>query len=237
KEKVKAVFAEVLSDNRVTLLGSEATKVAEAYKIPVAPVYLVNSPDEAVSAAEKMGYPVVLKIASPQIIHKSDVGGVKVGLNSAQEVKDAYDDIMESVTRQLPDTRIYGIEVQPMMPKGNETLIGMTRDAQFGPLIAFGMGGIYVNLLQDVFFRLANGLTREDIEEMISETKAYTLLKGYRGSEPSHIPSIIDTIARIAQLSLDFPEIAELDLNPVIAYPDKAAALDVKITLSGDKQK
>ncbi len=237
KEKVKAVFVEVLGDNRVTLLGSEATKVAEAYKIPVVPVYLVNSPDEAVAAAEKMGYPVVLKIASPQIIHKSDVGGVKVGLNSAQEVKDAYNDIMESVTRQLPDTRIYGIEVQPMMPKGNETLIGMTRDAQFGPLIAFGMGGIYVNLLQDVSFRLANGLTREDIEEMISETKAYTLLKGYRGSEPSHIPSIIDTIARIAQLSLDFPEIAELDLNPVIAYPDKAAALDVKITLSGDKQK
>ncbi|HHX73276.1 MAG TPA: acetate--CoA ligase family protein, partial [Firmicutes bacterium] len=234
KEKVKAVFAEVLRDNRLTLLGSEATQVAEAYKIPVAPVYLVKSPDEAVAAADKMGYPVVLKIASPQIIHKSDVGGVKIGLESAQEVRDAYNAIMESVTRALPDTPIYGIEVQSMMPKGNETLIGMTRDAQFGPLIAFGMGGIYVNLLQDVSFRLANGLTQEDIEEMISETKAYTLLKGYRGSEPSHIPSIIDTIARIAQLSLDFPEIAELDLNPVIAYPDKAAALDVKITLAGD---
>jgi len=235
KEKVKEVFAEVRRDNRVTLLGYEATMVAEAYKIPVAPVVLAKSPDEAVAAAEKMGYPVVLKVASPHIIHKSDVGGVKVGLSSAQEVKDAYNAIMESVTRLMPDTPIYGIEVQVMMPKGTETLIGMTRDVQFGPMIAFGMGGIYVNLLKDVSFRLANGLTREDIEEMISETKAYTLLKGYRGSEPCDIPSLVEAIARIAQLCMDFPEIAELDLNPVNAYPDKAVALDVKITLAGNK--
>ncbi|NLZ38620.1 MAG: acetate--CoA ligase [Firmicutes bacterium] len=237
RQEVKATFYDVLRDKRLVLLGNETTRVAEAYGIPVAPIYLVNSPEEAVERAEAMGYPVVLKIASPKIIHKTDVGGVKVGLESAQEVRNAYLEIMESVNRLMPGAPIYGIEVQKMMPKGNELIIGMTRDLQFGPLIAFGMGGIYVNLLKDVSFRLAKGLTVQDIEQMITETKAYTLLRGYRGSTPSDIPSIVKTIARVAQLSLDFPEIAEMDLNPVIAYPDGAVALDVKITISYDKLK
>lgn len=234
KEAVRKVFAEVVKDGRTALLGYETTKVAEAYKIPVAPVYLAKSPDEAVELANKLGYPVVLKIASPEILHKSDVGGVKIGLETAQEVKEAYQAIMDSVSKALPDAPIYGIEVQKMMPKGTEILIGMIKDAQFGPMIAFGMGGIYVNLLKDASFRLAKCMTREDIEEMMTETKAYTLLKGYRGSEPADLPSIVDAIARVTQLSLDFAEIAEIDLNPVVAYPDGAAALDVKITLNGE---
>ncbi|HZK25522.1 MAG TPA: acetate--CoA ligase family protein [Oscillospiraceae bacterium] len=231
-QAVKATLYDVLRDHRLVLLGNEATQVAQAYGISVAPVYLVNSPDEAIEKAESMGYPVVLKIASPKIIHKSDVGGVKVGLESAQEVKDAYVAIMESVSRLMPGTPIYGIEIQKMMPPGNELIVGMSRDLQFGPLIAFGLGGIYVNLLKDVSFRLAQSLTLHDIEEMITETKAYTLLRGYRGSTPSDIESLVQTIARIAKLSLDFPEITEIDLNPVIAYPDSAVALDVKITVS-----
>ena len=234
RQEVKATFYDVLRDRRLVLLGNETTKVAEAYGIPVAPIYLVNSPEQAVEKAEAMGYPVVLKIASPKIIHKTDVGGVKIGLASAQEVREAYLEIMESVKRLMPGAPIYGIEIQKMMPQGNELIIGMTRDLQFGPLIAFGMGGIYVNLLKDVSFRLAKGLTLQDIEQMITETKAYTLLRGYRGSTPSDIPSIVQTIARVAQLSLDFPEITEMDLNPVIAYPDGAVALDVKITISYD---
>jgi acetyltransferase len=236
KNGVKATFYDVLRDRRFVLLGNETTQVAEAYGIPVAPVYLAKSQDEAVSMAESLGYPVVLKIASPKIIHKSDVGGVHIGLENADQVRNAYLSIFESVRRLMPGTPIYGIEVQKMMPKGNELIIGMSRDVQFGPLLAFGLGGIYVNLLKDVSFRLAAGLTLEDIEEMITETKAYTLIRGYRGSKPSDIGALVHTLGLVARLSLDFPEITEIDLNPVIAYPDGAVALDVKITVSHDDE-
>ena len=232
KIAVKAILYDVLRDHRVVLLGNEATQVAAAYGIPAAPIYLAKDPDEAVEMAQSLGYPAVLKVASPKIIHKSDVGGVKVGLKDAGEVREAYLEIMDSVTRLMPGTPIYGIEVQKMMPGGPETIIGMTKDLQFGPLLAFGLGGIYVNLLEDVSFRLAEGLTMDEITEMITETKAYTLLRGYRGSTPSDMDAIIHTLARVARLSLDFPEITEIDLNPVIAYPEGAVALDVKITAS-----
>jgi acetyltransferase len=119
-----------------------------------------------------------------------------------------------------------------MMPQGTELIIGMTRDVQFGPLIAFGLGGIYVNLLKDVSFRLAYGLTREEIQQMLTETRAYTLLRGYRGEKPRDLEAIIEMIARTARLVLDFPEIAEMDINPVFAYTDGARALDIKITIS-----
>ncbi|MBS4032438.1 MAG: acetate--CoA ligase family protein [Clostridiales bacterium] len=229
---VKATFYDVLRDRRVVLLGFEATQVAEAYGIPVAPVYLAKSAEEAVEIAESLGFPSVLKVASPKIMHKSDVGGVKVGLHDSRQVTEAFHAIMESVTRLMPGTPIYGIEVQKMMPPGNELIIGMVRDVQFGPLLAFGLGGIYVNLLKDASFRLAQGLTKTQIEEMIAETKAYTLIRGYRGSQPSDIGTIIDTIARVGRLALDFPEITEIDLNPIIAYPEGAVVLDVKITVS-----
>ncbi len=232
RKAVKAVFYDVLRDRRLVLLGNEATQVAQAYNIPVAPVSLARTPEEAVHFARELGYPVVLKIASPKIIHKSDVGGVKTGLSGPDEVIEAYRSIMDSVRHYMPDTPLYGVEVQKMMPKGHETIIGMSRDVQFGPMIAFGLGGIYVNLLKDVSFRLGEGLTRQHIREMIAETKAYTLLRGYRGSEPADLEAIADTIARVARLTLDFPEITELDLNPVIAYPQGAVALDVKITIS-----
>ncbi|MBS4008502.1 MAG: acetate--CoA ligase family protein [Clostridium sp.] len=237
-QAVKAIFYDVIRDRRLVLLGNEATKVADAYGIPVAHVYLARTPDEAVAMAETVGYPVVLKVASPKIIHKTDIGGVKTALENAAAVREAYFAIMESVRRLLPATTIYGIEIQKMMPKGNELIIGMSRDVQFGPLIAFGMGGIHVNLLKDVSFRLAIGLTLEEIEEMISETKVYSLIRGYRGSKPSNIGALVHILVQVAQLALDFPEITEIDLNPVIAYPDSALALDVKITISNlDEQK
>jgi acetyltransferase len=173
-----------MRDNRLVLLGSEAAAVARAYGIPAAPISLVTTPDEAVEEAEKMGYPVVLKVASPKILHKTDVGGVKIGLDSPEAVRKGFIEIMENVHRLMPQAVIYGVEVQKMMPRGVELIIGMTRDVQFGPLIAFGLGGIYVNLLKDVSFRLAKGLTEREIENMLRETKAYTLLRGYRGEKP-----------------------------------------------------
>ncbi|MQL51744.1 CoA-binding protein [Desulfofundulus thermobenzoicus] len=232
KRAVKAIFYDVIRDNRLVLLGSEAAAVARAYGISAAPVSLATTPDEAVEEAQKMGYPVVLKVASPKILHKTDVGGVKVGLDSPEAVRRAFVEIMENVNLLLPEAVVYGIEVQKMMPKGTELIIGMTRDVQFGPMIACGLGGIYVNLLKDVSFRLARGLTRREIENMLAETKAYTLLRGYRGEKPADLPALVDAIGRTARLVLDFPEINEIDINPVFAYNQGLSALDIKITIS-----
>jgi len=232
KQKVMDIFEAVKSDGRLVLLGSEAALVAQAYGIPAAPVELANSPGESVALADKMGYPVVLKVASPKIMHKTDVGGVKINLKNAEEVRRGFIEIIENIQRYLPEVVIHGVEVQKMMPKGVELIVGMSRDVQFGPLIAFGLGGIYVNLLKDVSFRLARGLNRKEIETMISETKAYTLLRGYRGEKPVDLGSIVSLIKRVGHLVLEFPEITEMDINPVFAYPDGASALDIKITVS-----
>lgn len=232
KKTVKAIFYDVLKDNRLVLMGSEAAEVARAYGISAAPVVMTGTPEEAAAEADRMGYPVVLKVASPKILHKTDVGGVKIGLKSAEEVKQAFTEIMESVHRYLPKVIVYGVEVQKMMPGGTELIIGMTRDVQFGPLIAFGLGGIYVNLLKDVSFRLANGLTDKEIEALLAETKAYTLLRGYRGEAPRDMAAVVDVVKRTARLVSDFPEITEMDINPVFAYEKGLSALDIKITIS-----
>lgn len=229
---VKAVFYDVKRDNRLALLGSEAAEVIEAYGIAAAPTILSQNPDEAAEIADQLGYPVVLKIASPKIMHKTDVGGVISNVQSAEEVKNAYVNIIENVHRYLPKVVPYGIEIQKMVPKGIELIVGMTRDVQFGPLIGFGLGGIFVNLIKDVSFRLAQGLTGAEIAEMIAETKAYSLMKGYRGENPVDILAVSEAIRRLAVLATDFPEITEIDINPVFAYEDGIAALDVKITLS-----
>ncbi|NPV73286.1 MAG: acetate--CoA ligase [Pelotomaculum sp.] len=232
KKTVKAIFYDVKKDNRLVLLGSEAAEVVAAYGVPVAPTVLSSSPEEAAGQADKIGYPVVLKIASPKIMHKTDVGGVKTGLATHDQVKAGFIEIMDNVHRYLPRVSVYGVEVQKMMPKGIELIIGVTRDVQFGPLIAFGLGGIYVNLLKDVSFRLTDGLSPREVINMIAETKAYTLLRGYRGEKPADIKAIIEIIGRVAKLVNDFPEITEMDINPVFAYNKGACALDVKITIS-----
>jgi len=231
-KSVKAILYDVKKDKRLVLLGSEAAEVVEAYGIPAAPTTLAASPEEAAESAGQLGYPVVLKIASPEILHKSDVGGVLIGLDSPERVCAGFLEIMNNVQRYLPKAAVYGVEVQKMMPKGTELIIGMSKDIQFGPLIAFGLGGIYVNLLKDVSFRLASGLNRREIENMLAETKAYTLLRGYRGEKPADIEAIIGIIGRVARLVTDFPEITEMDINPVFAYNQGACALDVKITVS-----
>ncbi|KUK82683.1 MAG: Acyl-CoA synthetase [Pelotomaculum thermopropionicum] len=232
QKTVKAIFYDVLKDKRLVLLGSEAAEVVAAYGIDAAPTLLASSPEEAVDIADQMGYPVVLKVASPKIMHKTDVGGVKTGLESPEKVRQGFLEIMDNVHRHLPRVIIYGVEVQKMMPKGIELIVGMTRDVQFGPLIAFGLGGIFVNLIKDVSFRLTKGLTFSEIEKMLTETKAYTLLRGYRGEKPADKKAIVEMIGRMARLVDDFPEITEMDINPVFSYHQGASALDVKITVS-----
>lgn len=238
QDRVRQIFEAVRQDGRHVLLGSEASEVAAAYGIPVARSVLTTGPEAAVRAAQALGFPVVMKIASPKILHKSDVGGVKVGLDTAVKVRRGFIDILDNVASYLPNIQPHGVEVQQMMPGGGtELIIGMSKDMQFGPLIMFGLGGIYVNLFKDVSFRLARSLTLKEIEDMIGETKAQTLLRGYRGKKPADFGAVVEAVARIGQLVRDFPEITELDVNPLIVYEKGVqevplTALDVKITIS-----
>ncbi|MFW9978804.1 MAG: acetate--CoA ligase alpha subunit [Candidatus Thorarchaeota archaeon] len=235
RERVQKIIRTVREDRRRVLLGSEAHEIAEAYGIPVARIRLATSSEEAKNLAEELGYPVVLKIASPDIVHKSDIGGIKVGLTTPQEVEVAFVEILDNARKHMPKAIVYGVDVQEMAEKGKELIIGCSRDIQFGPLIMFGAGGIFVNYLKDISFRLAP-MTRRDAAELIDETKMGTLLKGVRGEAPSDLVAIEDTILRISQLVSDFEEIVELDINPAFAYEKGkgVSAVDVKITIGGE---
>lgn len=231
KEAVEAIFDVVKAGERDTLLGSEAYAVAEAYGIEAAPIKLATSPEQAGELAEEMDFPVVLKIASDKILHKSDIGGVKVGITYKEEAEEVYKEIIANAKKAHPDIIPNGVEVQKMMDSGIEVLVGMIRDQQFGPMIAFGMGGVLVNLLEDVSFKLAKGLTSQEIAEQIEYTKVVELLKGYRGEAPGDIDAVKAAIVRVARLTLDFPEISELDINPIFVYEEGSSALDIKIKI------
>jgi acetyltransferase len=232
--KVEKIISDVRADNRRVLLGSEAHAIAEAYAIPVARIRPATSSDEAKALADELGYPVVLKIASPDIIHKSDIGGIRIGLKTPEEVEAAFLQILDNARAQMPKAIIYGVDIQEMAERGKELIIGCSRDVQFGPLIMFGAGGIFVNYLKDIAFRLAP-MTRSDANELIMETKIGTLLRGVRGEAPSDVAAIEDTILKISQLVTDFQEIVELDINPAFAYEKGkgVSAVDVKMTIGG----
>ena len=232
-DTVKEVFKVVRGDGRVVLLADETVRVVEAYGIPTTGDRVARSDDRAVEIADDLGYPVVLKIASPDILHKTDVGGIALNLSDPEEVRVAYDRIITSVERLVPQARIRGVAVSKMVPQGREMIIGMSQDVQFGPLVMFGLGGIYVNFLKDVSFRLTP-LSELEVQDMMEETKAYTLLKGIRGEQASDVDALKETILRVGQLVCDFHEIVEMDINPVLVYGigEGCIALDVKITLS-----
>ena len=222
KDAVKAIFDKVVADGRDTLLGSEAYAVAEAYGISAAPIKLSTSADEAAELAEEMEFPVVLKIASDKILHKSDIGGVKVGIENADEAKAAYDEIIANAKAAHPDIIPDGVEVQKMMDSGEEVIVGMIKDKQFGPMIAFGMGGIYVNLIEDVAFNLAKGMSSQEIDEQIEKTKVSKLLEGYRGEAPCDIEEVKEAIKRMTSLK------AEVERGEKSAE-DLQAAVDERI--------
>jgi acetyltransferase len=234
KTRVQNIIDEVRNDRRKVMLGSEASLVAEAYGIKIARIRLATSTEEAKQIAEELGFPVVMKISSPDIIHKTDVGGLMVGLKTAKEVEDAFVQILENSRRHMPKALIYGVDVQEMVEQGKEIIIGCSKDIQFGPMLMFGAGGIFVNYLKDVSFRLAP-MTRSDVKELIEETKISTILKGVRGEPPSDLDALEDTILRISQLVTDFPDIVEMDINPVFLFEKGKgiSALDVKITIGG----
>jgi acetyltransferase len=229
---VRQVIDKVLDDGRVSIGDAEAREILVAYGLKIPPSHLAKTADEAVEIASEMGYPVVLKVASPDILHKTDVGGVKVGLADAEAVRDAFDLITYRSQRYLPEARLWGCLVQKMVPRGLEVLIGMNRDPQFGPLVTFGLGGIYVETLKDVAFRVAP-FSRLEATDMIHEIRANALLDGVRGQPPSDKSALIDALMRIGQLVLDFPEIAELDINPYMLYSDGQGgiAIDMRLIL------
>ncbi len=234
-ERASRAIETARDDNRLTLGDMEAREVIAAYGILVPDSRLAHSPDEAVKLANAIGYPVVMKIISPDILHKSDVGGVKVGIVNPTEVRDAYDLITYRARRFMPDADIWGVSVQQMVPTGKEIIIGVNRDPQFGPLIMFGMGGIYVEVLKDVTFRLAP-LSRQDAEEMIREIRTYRLLRGVRGEPPVDFQALTEVLLRVSQLVTDFPEIVELDINPLMALEDRAVAVDMRLVVAARKE-
>ncbi len=231
REKVKAVFAAVRADGRVTMGDTEARDVLEAYGIPLPKTGLAATADDAVTLAESIGYPVVMKIASPDILHKSDIGGIKLNISSASEVRDAFDLLVYRGRRHMPDATIWGCQVQQMVKGGREIIIGVNRDPQFGPLIMFGLGGIYVEALKDVTFRVAP-IDRRNAVEMLSEIRAFKLLRGVRGEKPADQEALVDTLQRISQLVTDFPEIVELDINPLLVFEKGRGVMGIDMRLA-----
>ncbi len=226
----KQILKQAKQENRTQLTEIESKELLQEAGISVIETKLARTKKEAISLSKSIGFPIVLKVASPDIIHKSDSGGVKLGLANVTQVGNAYSEIMSSIRQGFPKARVQGVSVQKMACPGIEVIIGVSRDAQFGPVLMFGLGGILVEVLKDVSFRIIP-LTRQDAEEMIREIKGYPLLQGYRGQEPADIPYLEQLIVKVSELVEQYPQIKELDLNPVFAYKDGAVAVDARIIL------
>jgi acyl-CoA synthetase (NDP forming) len=231
---VDEIVTNAYQENRLLLTEIESKDLLAKAGIPVISARLARTRSEAVSISKDIGFPLALKIVSPDISHKTDAGGVKLGLDSRAQVAKAFSEIRNSVRDKFPQARIEGISVQKMAGKGIEVIIGMTRDPQFGPVLMFGLGGILVEVLKDVSFRLIP-LTRLDAKEMIEEIKGYALLKGYRGMEPADIDYLQNLIVKVSGFIDAHPEIRELDCNPVFVYKDGAAVVDARIVLEPQK--
>lgn len=227
---ITTIIEEARKAGRVALTEVESKRLLREASVPTTEVKLARSRAEAVALAREMGFPVVLKIVSPQVIHKSDVGGVKLNLTSQRQVAGAWHEIMASVKAKAPDAFIEGVAVQKMARPGVEVIIGVSKDPQFGPVVMFGLGGILVEVLKDVAFRIIP-ITRRDARQMIRELKGYPLLEGYRGQEPANITFLEDLLLKVSDFVEKNPQIKEMDLNPIFAYRDGAVAVDARIIL------
>ncbi|MGD8452709.1 MAG: acetate--CoA ligase family protein [Phycisphaerae bacterium] len=231
---VTKVFDDELAAGRTQLIELKALDVFKQYGFPVVPYHLAESAKAAAAAATEIGLPVVLKIVGPKILHKTDVGGVRLNLKTEDAVRTAYDEMIAAVRDKMgAEVEIWGVLVQKMLPRGKEIILGMTRDPKFGPLLMFGLGGIYTEALRDVSFRLAP--LRENVAaEMVRDIRSFRLLEGVRGEKPSDVGAVADCLLRLSQLVTDHPRIKELDINPLIVYGkgDGATVADARIILS-----
>lgn len=221
------IIKRAINENR-NLMEHESLELLKEYNIPLLKHILAKNEKEAIEAAREINYPVVLKIVSKDILHKSDVGGVKVGLNSDDDVKKAYEEIMSSVKEKAGDADIEGVLVVENADKGLECIIGMIKDPQLGPALMFGLGGIFVELLKDVTFTLLP-LNRDEALKMIKSIKCYKLIEGYRGEKPKDIEAIIDLMMKVAKLAEENPEIEEIDINPFFVYENGLIIIDARI--------
>ena len=227
---IATIIEKAQKSGRKYLNEIESKQLLKEAGVTTTDTRLAKSRDEAIAFAKAIGFPVVLKIISPDIIHKSDIGGVKLGLGDGATVGKAYDEIMAAGKSRQPSAKIDGVSVQNMAEPGVEVIIGVSRDQQFGPVLMFGMGGILVELLKDVSFRIVP-ITRYDAHEMIREMKSFPLLEGYRGSEPASIEALEDVLLKVSELAAKTPQIKEMDLNPVCARRDDAIAVDARSVL------
>jgi acetate---CoA ligase (ADP-forming) subunit beta len=224
------VIEKARKEGRTLLTEIEAKELLKGAGISVVETKPATSKEQAVAISQNLGFPVVLKIASADVVHKSDAGGVKLGLKTATQVGKAYDDIMKSIKKAFPDAKIEGVSVQKMAKPGVEVIIGMSKDAQFGPVLMFGLGGVLVEILKDVSFRIVP-LVKRDAKEMVRDIKGFPLLQGYRGSEPVDIENLENILLKVSEFVEKTPEIKELDLNPIFAYKDGAVAVDARVIL------
>ena len=221
-------------EGRSLLTEIESKQLLKQAGVSVIDTNLAASREEAISISRRFGFPVVLKIASPDIVHKSDAGGVKLGLKTSKQVGKAYDDILGAISQKYPQAMIQGVSVQKMARPGVEVIIGMSKDAQFGPVVMFGLGGILVEILKDVSFRIVP-LTRRDAGEMIREIKGYPLLEGYRGQEPVDVSNLEELLLKVSDFVEQNPDVRELDLKPIFAYSDGAVSVDARVVLEESK--
>jgi acetyltransferase len=229
---VTGILEKAKATGQSHLSGSTPIDVIAAYGFLVPKSGLADTSDEAVAFAEQFGYPVVMKIASPDILHKSDIGGVRLGLENSDAVAEAFDEVMVNAKRLMPGALILGVTIHEQAPPGKEVILGMTKDPDFGPLIMFGLGGIYVEVLKDISFRLAP-IDKTSALEMIREIRSFPLLRGVRGEPPADIDAVVESILRLSQLVTDFPQIIELDINPlrVMEAGKGAIAIDARVAI------
>lgn len=224
------IVRQAKKEGRAALNEVESKELLAKAGIPVVPTKLARTKAEAVALARELGLPVALKIVSPQILHKTDIGGVALGLSSAAQVARAYTQIIAAARERAPGAQVTGVSVQPMAPPGVEVIIGLTKDPQFGPVLMFGLGGVLVEIIKDVSFRIVP-LERRDAAQMIREIKGFPLLTGYRGSKPTNLRSLEKILMSLSAFAEKNPEIKEIDLNPIFARPDGAVAVDARVIL------
>jgi acyl-CoA synthetase (NDP forming) len=216
---------------RKNLLETEARELLSLYGIPLPPATLAKTPEEAAAAAAAVGFPVALKIVSPEILHKSDAGGILLNLRDEQAIREGFAKVVTNASRVSRPEKVLGVLVAPMAPKGQECIVGMIRNPQFGAVLMFGLGGIFVEVLKDVSFRVAPP-SDLDIEEMIHEIKGYPLLAGVRGQKSKDTGILKEVLQRVAQLAADHPEIREVDINPIIVHEQGASIVDARIIIA-----
>lgn len=224
------IIGQARREGRTLLTEIESKELIKEAGINVVETRLAATREEALKFAQECGLPVGLKICSIDVVHKSDAGGVKLNLKSVEDVAKACDDIYQSVSQKVPNARIQGLAVEPMAKPGVEVIIGMSKDPQFGPVIVFGLGGIMVEVIKDVALRIAP-LSPRDAREMIREIKGYMMLTGYRGQPPVDTATLEKWLVNISQFVMAHPEIKEIDLNPIFAYPEGAVAVDARVIL------